>query len=413
VNLPESHNLQLAHVAIVGSEACFPGVRNSKLRTMLLGAICACVLVGILVAGLWPFHSPRNEVSWLSQGIGLLFGKHGSIVSGGTFKAARLKADGSCSLEIWLEPSRVDSGGTVLAFYSPANRVVTFALRQFVSGLELQRRSQDQLAKETRIFVADVFSHLKPVFLAISSGENGTAIYVDGVLVKKSPNFRFSSDDLTGQIIVGNAPSTRNNWSGRIKGLVLYDRELAASEASQHFANWTKSKQPDLAETERVVASYLFNEGKGNVVHNQVDSETNLLIPERYFVIHEQFLERPPSEFHSRWSYWEDVGINIVGFIPLGFFFSAYFSTIGKIKRTIWSTIALGFAVSLTIEVLQAFLPTRDSGMTDLITNTFGTALGAILCSWSMKHNWFARAGILICTIGCDSPDPECRRGDC
>jgi VanZ family protein len=348
--------------------------------------------VGILVAGLWPFHAPRNEVSWLSQGNGLLFGKHGSIVSRGTFKAARLKADSSCSLEIWLEPSRVDSGGTVLAFYWPASRVVPFALRQFVGGLELQRRSQDQLAKETRIYVDNVFSRLKPVFLAISSGENGTAIYVDGVLVKKSPNFRLSSEDLTGQFIVGNAPSTRNNWSGRIKGLVWYDRELAASEASQHFAGWTKSKQPDLAETEHVVASYLFNEGKGNVVHNQVDSETNLLIPKRYFVIDEQFLERPSSEFHSRWSYWEDVGINIVGFIPFGFFFSAYFSAIGKIKRTIWSTIALGFAVSLAIEVLQAFLPTRDSGMTDLITNTFGTALGAILCSWSMKHNWFARA---------------------
>lgn len=392
MSFPESHNLQVAHVAIVGSEACFPDVRNSELQTMLLGTICACVLVGILVAGLWPFHSPRNDVTWLSQGNGLLFGKHGSIVSGGTFKVARLKADTSCSLEIWLEPSRVDSGGTVLAFYWPAGRAVPFVLRQFVSGLELQRRSQDQLAQETRMYVDDVFSHLKPVFLTISSGENGTALYVDGVLVKKSPNFRFSSQDLTGQFIVGNAPSTRNNWSGRIKGLVLYDRELAASDASQHFADWMQSKQPDLAETEHVVASYLFNEGKGNVVHNQVDSETDLLIPERYFVIHEQFLERPSSEFHSRWSYWKNVGVNIVGFIPLGFFFCAYFSAIGKIKRTIWLTIALGFAVSLAIEVLQAFLPTRDSGMTDLITNTFGAALGAILCSWSMKHNWFARA---------------------
>jgi glycopeptide antibiotics resistance protein len=109
---------------------------------------------------------------------------------------------------------------------------------------------------------------------------------------------------------------------------------------------------------------------------------------------YEQFLERPWSEFHSRWSYWVNVGINIAGFIPLGFFFRAYFSAIGNIKRATGLTIALGFAVSLTIEVLQAFLPTRDSGMNDLITNTFGTSLGAILCTWSIKHNWFARAGI-------------------
>jgi hypothetical protein len=362
------------------------------MQPMFWGTICACVLACILVAGLWPFQAPANEVSWLNQGNGLHFGKHGSILSAGTFKAARSKGEGSCSLEVWLEASRVDSGGTVLAFYSPASRVVSFKLRQFVSGLELQRTSQDPLAKKARIYVDDVFSHLKPVFLGISSGEKGTAIYVDGILVKKSATFRFSSEDLAGQLIVGNAPSTSNNWSGQLKELAVYDRELAAAEVSQHFAGWTQSKQPDLAMSEDIVASYLFNEKKGNVVHNQADSATDLLIPERYFVIHEEFLERPWTEFHSRWSYWEDVGINIAGFIPLGFFFSAYFSAIGKIKRATGLTIALGFVVSLTIEVLQAFLPTRDSGMTDLVTDTFGTALGAVLFAWSMKNNWFARA---------------------
>ena len=192
-------------------------------------------------------------------------------------------------------------------------------------------------------------------------------------------------------MILGNGPSTRNNWSGQIKRLTIYDHELLAPEVATHFVEWAKDEPPNPGGSEGVVANYLFDEGQGNVVHNQMDSVTDLVIPKRFFVIHQPFLERPWSEFHSRWSYWEDVGVNIAGFIPFGFVFRAYFSMIRKIKRATWLTIAMGFAVSLTIEVTQAFLPSRDSGMTDLLTNTFGTALGAILCVWTVKRNWFVQ----------------------
>ena len=379
---------------IVGSQGNFTDAGIAQIQRTVLAVICLCILIGILVAGLWPFHAPANQVSWGSQGNGLRFGQHGSVVSVGPLGTSQSRAENACSIEIWVQPKRVDSGGTILAFYRPNRRVIPFSLLQYVSGLELKQ--EDQSGRKSRIYVDGIFSRPQPVFLSISSGKNGTAIYVDGALVEKSENFEFSSQDLSGEFILGNAPSSSNNWSGQVKGLAVYDHELTATEVSKHFTSWTKSRQPDLEKTEGLIAGYLFDEGKGSIVPNRVNSSANIVIPKRYFVIHEQFLEQSWYEFHSSWSYWQDVGINIAGFIPFGFFFHAYFSVVGKFRRVSLFTIALGFAVSLTIELLQGFLPTRDSSMTDLCTNTLGTVLGALFCAWSIKFNWLARTGNVI-----------------
>jgi hypothetical protein len=357
---------------------------ESDIQTKILRAICACVLLGILVAGLWPFHAPRNEVRWLREGNGLLFGKYGSIVSTSPFKTQALRGNDSCSLEIWLEPSRINfgAGGIVLAFYSPERRVVPFALRQWRGGLVLEHKSRGSSVTKTEIYVDHVFTGLKPVLVTITSSAAGTATYGDGTLLKRVPNFAISNQDLTGQFVVGNAPTSTYSWSGRLKGLAIYDRELSAAEVSQDFVNWTRGGELDSTKSDGIVAQYLFNEGKGNVVRNQADSATDLLIPERFFVLHEWFLERPWDEFRPGWRYWKNVAVNVVGFFPLGFFFYAYFSQVRRAEHSAAITIALGFAVSLTIEVLQSFLPTRDSGMTDLVTNTFGTAVGVM----AFKH---------------------------
>jgi VanZ family protein len=344
----------------------------------LLTAICAVVLGFILVAGLWPFRAPKNEVSWLSNGNGLLFGEYGSLLSAGELKAGN-STDGAC-LEIWLEPSVIDGSSTILSFYRPEHRSTLIELRRWLDGVALLRKTvgEKRSPKATKIYANHLFRLGKPVFLTISSDEQGTAIYVNSTLAKTSPDFPFSNEDLTGQLVIGNSSVTTDTWSGQLKGLAIYNRELTASQIMQHYQSWLGSGHPGISAPDRAVALYLFNEGSGNVVHNQVDSATDLVIPERFFVLHKSFLGRPWDEYNPGWHYWTDIVINVAGFIPLGFFFYAYFSMVRRVEHPAAVTIAFGFAVSLTIEVLQAFLPTRNSSMTDLITNTLGTAIGVI-----------------------------------
>jgi glycopeptide antibiotics resistance protein len=101
----------------------------------------------------------------------------------------------------------------------------------------------------------------------------------------------------------------------------------------------------------------------------------NLYIPEKYVVLDRIFLDPFWKEFSMSRSYWSSVVKNIVGFIPFSFCFCAGLS-LHKVGRAALTTVILGTLVSLTIEVLQAYLPTRSSGTTDLLTNTLGTYIG-------------------------------------
>jgi len=355
-----------------------------------LRAIAFYVLAALVVAGLWPLRAPRNDVAWAIHGDGLRFGKHGSIVSGEMFTLPQSNEKDSCSFEIWLKPNRVLAAGTILAFYWPTENRIPVALRQSLGDLVIERAAQTHVGT-AKIYVNGVFSSAKALFLTISSSSAGTTVYIDGIPFKQIAGFTIPTIDVTGQLILGNAPSASDSWAGQLKGLAIYDRELSASEVAEHFFAWTNNTPPEVARDRGAIATYLFDEGEGDIVHNRESVSTPLLIPRRFFIFHQRFLERPSEEYRPDSAYWEDVALNIGGFIPLGFFYYAYFALLFGTNRAVVTTIAMGFMVSLTIEMLQALLPTRNSGMTDLMSNTLGTVAGVSLCSLAMKRGWFGQ----------------------
>ena len=361
------------------------GQPQNRLELRIVGLLCIPILCGILVAGLWPFHAPFNQVAWLGNENGLHFGNHGTVLTSRPFApGSSAQAGTSVSLEIWLQPRLAVDSNTILVFYTPLSPL-QFSLHQSEANLAVRLGSPKQQLKAKgtgMVYVHEIFRQREPSLVAIASGGQGTRVYLNGVLASIAPHFRLSSKNFAGQLILGTSPVVADSWSGQMLGLALYQHELTAAQALRHFETWTAQGRPDLGLSERPLALYLFDEHQGRVVHDRSGAGIDLDIPERYMIVHEKFLQPPWKEFHQDWGYWKNVLINISGFIPLGFFFCAYWTMAGRLNRPALATVILGAAVSLTIEVSQAFLPTRDSGMTDLITNTLGTALGVMLFRW-------------------------------
>ncbi len=102
------------------------------------------------------------------------------------------------------------------------------------------------------------------------------------------------------------------------------------------------------------------------------------------------FLTSPWREFDPTWDYVWDVLRNIAGFIPFGFLMCALLLCTQRYSRAILYATLLGALLSFSIELMQAYIPQRASGITDIITNTLGTFLGALLVLPCIVQRFFS-----------------------
>jgi glycopeptide antibiotics resistance protein len=126
---------------------------------------------------------------------------------------------------------------------------------------------------------------------------------------------------------------------------------------------------------------YLFDENGGTRALDHAGSGHHLEIPSRIQIFERNILALPWKEFRFKRSFFLDIIINLVGFIPFGFVLIALLIRLGGIfeKHDVFITVALCFMVSLSIEILQSWIPSRSSHMLDLLLNTLGGLTGAII----------------------------------
>jgi len=362
----------------------------------MVGAVCLCVLAIILTAGLWPFHASSNQVNWLESVNGLEFERHGSAVSCGAFKSGDA-AGGSGTLELWLEPTSSESRSTILSFDESAHPGEPFSLHQEGDALGIRRNNVDNqgISRTALFYVHGVFQERKPVFVTVVLSNRELVVYINGTLKTVFPHSAAWSD-LSGRLVLANSPTADDSWLGRIFGLAIYRQPLTHSQIAADYASWIGKQAPVDAKKGSAAALYLFDEHGGTLVHNGLDPAEDLTVPKHYFILHPGFVRTPGREYHPTWAYWQDVGVNIVGFVPLGLCVVAYLSLTRTIKYPGATTVVVGLCTSLAIELLQAFLPTRSSGLTDVITNTLGTAIGVMIFRSHIVKTLLTKSGAVI-----------------
>ena len=106
---------------------------------------------------------------------------------------------------------------------------------------------------------------------------------------------------------------------------------------------------------------------------------------------------------------WFDVNINVVGYAPLGFFLALALMRSGKPMVAVPLAFLAGTLLSLCMEFLQIYLPRRVPSNLDLVLNSAGTLIGALvaalleklgaLARWSsFRNKWLGDggAGVLV-----------------
>jgi hypothetical protein len=356
-----------------------------------LGIICISVLLGILVTGLWPFNFfPKNKVSWLPDRNGLQFNGQGIIINSNPWLKDKkpLFPDNSVSLDLWLLPLMETKDLPHIFTLYDGQATDVFMIGQWRSHLVIRSRVDNPaMGKRGKPYqemgLHNALLKNQEVFISITSGPEGSTLYLNGQRAQFYPHHRLLAGARSGNVrlILGNAATGHSGWTGSLLGLAIYDNVLTADQVSMNYQSLLANGPLSMKRGADPIGLYYFSERRGAIIHNSVEANDTLIIPEMFRPVQRVILDQPWQDFRWDSSFLWDVAINISGFVPLGFFFAVFVRRTMQIgSRRLYTLIAmLGFGLSLAIEMLQIYLPTRYSQLSDVFCNVTGTILGLIM----------------------------------
>jgi hypothetical protein len=393
------------------------GDRLADIYTKLL-IIYVFILGGFL---LWPFDfifKVKNHAHWIENSKGIELLRTGKAVSNSSTQEFfdRLVKGSGLTLEVWLETEDLDQSGPArIISYAINKELCNFILGQAWDKLIVRLRTTKTSFKGTapHLVIPDTFTSHRLKHIVIMYDYSEQRIYINGEQRVRSNVLKgdFSNWDASCKLVIGNEVTGDRPWRGKIYYIAIFDRALTEQEIRQNYLSGFQSeintcpsvllgkasmKHTGL-KTKNPVTKYLFNEGKGDMIHDSGSGliPVNLFIPnyishkkEPLFTLSIGFLKR-----NYRFS---DLIINVLIFIPLGIFVHGMLRNhYGLTLEISLATLLAGTLFSLSIESLQHFSMTRNSSIIDVFTNMTGIAIGIMIdrfyilfLNYQDRHLW-------------------------
>lgn len=345
---------------------------TNKYIVRILLILLSCYICILFVAGLWPMNFRQHNKAVLDHQNGLTVIPPSTAYSQ-HFPEKLLNVQKFTILIDMASDFPASKGFGSIVLYGLDYHHMNFLVGQWRSGIEL-RIGCDGHARTISFGKKDVFRQGKRSLFAIVYDMNKFVLYHDGekIATRRTGPLTFSRWNKSYPLVIGSDAKGHSAWKGAIRSIAIFDRALPENEVQHTYALMRESSP---------LICYSFANDNGSTVKDcGSGTPTPLIIPNHFIPYKRAVLELPVKEWNKFPHNLFDIIINLLGFIPLGFFLSMYMTHKNvTFRRSLLVSIAFGFTISFAIEFSQAFLSSRSSSMVDLLDNTLGTAIGACL----------------------------------
>ena len=295
----------------------------------------------------------------------------------------RLLNQGPFTIEMAVTPERIEMWGSkpLLVLHDGADNRQLIILQYNQSLIIMNGDDYNYRQRRPRIVGRDVLSNAENLHVVVTSGEQGTHLYVNGIKAAGRKDWRLSIPNQAKplQLVIGNNIYARLGWTGSVHGLAILKEAISADLAMRHHDRWAAGKKFDYLKAADTMLLYTFEEKSDHAFFDKSGNNHTLEVPVHLKALQKIFLVLPDKDFHLNQAVVKDMLINVLGFIPIGMVFYGFLQRFFGLnaKFHLLTAITLCVLLSISIEIAQAWIPIRTSSLTDLVLNTLGGWLGA------------------------------------